>query len=409
MVRLRPFHRDGFGDSVQSMSYDLVFWKGKPPLEPGAIWARLAAEEPVEGLAPFARDEVTKAFRAVFGKAMKVGDPPGTILGRGFELRVADGDKYLHVCCAWGLLESEEGRAVLARIGRVGENLGATQFDPQLAEATEEEGRAPVQGDLGDLGPARTIVHGTPGEDRAQSFGTVEAWSVPAGNGSAIHALFLASAGESMSARHAYHPSRLAEVTCEYVRLVQGVLPFELVVACGGGRAADGCKVRFANRVLAAVGGKVGFIGPSASTLAKEDGRSVSLWTGVRLTAPRAAAVDLTEVVVEAARKALAEAHVGRTRPLRDWLVLMVSIDSAGLAAEELLGAEVPGGGDVATGFEVFDSGAVMPVWSQRAAGVCTVEARLRLPEHGGFALKILNLGFGAAQRHTLPPPLGPS
>jgi hypothetical protein len=312
---------------------------------------------------------------------------------------------YLHVLCNWGLLKSSQGREILANLHHAARKLDATVFNPQLAEPIVEEGREAPRGALDDLGPGRRVVHAKPDEDRAQSFGVVDTWSVSKGSTAAVHAFHVAAIADGFSARHSYHPKNLAELACEYVRIVQDVLPFEMVAAGAVGRAADGGRVGFGNRVFAILEGRIWTAALVGDPVAKAEDRSL---TSVWLNAPRVASVDATPLVDAAARKALALAHEGRTRPLRDWMALMVSLHASGHAVEELFAHEVAPGDDVATAFEAFDSGAVMPVWSQRMSGACFAEVRLRLPERGSFALKVIDRGFGAPQRHTFAPPLGP-
>lgn len=388
------------------MSYDLVFWRERAPQQDRAdVWSRLSDGEAVESIEPLSQADVRAAFRAVFGK--RLAPETDALAGPGFDARVDD--RCVVVTCAWSLLKSDEGREVLAELHRVAERLGAFVFDPQTAAAPVDAGRKPPPGELSAMGPAERIDRRTPGENRAQSFGVVDLWSIAGLEGPSIHNLYIRGAGQHVSAKSSFHPSRLADVRCTYVRVVQDVFPFEIVYACGGGRSAEGTGVAFGQRVIGVVDGAVGFLGSPVSTLVREGKDIHSVWSGMQLAAPRVAAVDLTNRVDTAARRALEQAHAGDTRPLRDLIAHLVAIDSSGMAAEELFAPEVPPGDDVATAFEAFDSGAVMPLWSQRAGGACTVEARLRLPDSGGFTLKIVNRGFGAPQRHAFAPPLGPS
>lgn len=398
------------------MSYDLVFWKGSAHEAPDRIWARLTGGETVEGIEPLLAGEVMDAFQIVFGSDVKL-DEDRTMLGPGFELRVSDGDAYAQICCSWALPASDQGYAVLSKIRRAGERLGATVFDPQTAETPVDAAIQPASAELARLGEARIVEHSRSGEDRAQSFGRLEVWRVAGlqNESKGIHSLFLQAAGDGISSRHASHPSHLSDVVCDYARLVQSVLPFDVLVACGRGRARDGTICSFGNRVLAIVDGRAGFLGSPRNTLIQEDGATIGHWTNVQLSptgplaSPRGPTLDLTDVVARAARDALSAAHEGRTRPLRDWMVLMASIDCDGLAVEELFASEVPPGEGVARSFEAFDSGAIMPLWSQRQFGAVRIEARLRLPESGGFALRLITQDRQAPQRHRLAPPVGPS
>ncbi len=396
------------------MSYDLIMWKKGPAAEASLVWAQLREGEVVEGLAPLTAAEVVGAFQAIFGDAVKIGDHG--IMGPHFELHGLDGP-YVQVCCSWTLAGSDTSPNVLSKIHRVGARLGACVFDPQTsADAPVDPALESKVADLAELGPARRVVHSLAGEDRAQSFGRVDRWQVRGRDGSkaAIHSLFLGAAGGGISSKHGSHPANLTDVVCDYARLVQSVLPFEVLVASGRGRTKDGMTRPLSNQLFAVVDGRVGFLGSPRNTLVTEDGETISCWTGIELSATgplaarRGSVVDLTEVVAASARDALSRAHAGDTRPLREWMVLMVAIDTDGLAAEELFAAEVPETRDVGRAFEAFESGALMPVWSQRLAGCFNVEARLRLPEQGGFGLKLITTDRTALRRHELDPPLGP-
>jgi hypothetical protein len=392
------------------MSYDLVLWRGANEAQ-NLTWARLRDGETVAGLAPFSASEVRAAFERVFGADLRVAGQD--VLGHGFELRVGDDKPYLQICCAWGSAQSEEGRAVLEGLRRVAEVLGATVFDPQTATAPSDPGLVPIPAELPPEAQRRPVDHAQAGEDRAQSFARVELWEATDSPGEGVHALYLRNTGDGKSREHAYHPKNLAGVQCRYARLVQTVFPFDIVVASGTGESAEGTRTTFGNRVLALNDGKAGFLESPVSTTAREDGEVVSCWSRVRwaatgpLATRRGPTVDLTGAFDDAARRALAAAQAGNTRPLRDWMVLLAALDAEGRAAEELLAMEVPAGPDVARAFEAFDSGAQMPVWCQRQSGTFRLEARLRLPEAGGFTFKLIPRDKAAAQRHTLEPPLG--
>lgn len=269
---------------------------------------------------------------------------------------------------------------------------------------------------LSELGlPRRVELPAT--ADRARSFGCVDRWRISGGEGASaqLHTWFLQQAGTAISRAHSFHPSNLTGVVCDYARLVQAVFPFEIVIAAGRGTAKDGTGCGFGARSIGIVDGRCGLLGSPTNTSSTEHGTSVSTWSAVQLSpggasaSRRAPPIDLTEVVAAAARRALAASQAGDTRLLREWLVLMTALDSSGLAAEELFASEAPKGADFAQAFEAFDSGAIMPVWSQRAFGSFAVEARLRLPDRGGFTFKLLTRDREAPQRHRLEPPLGPA
>jgi hypothetical protein len=287
---------------------------------------------------------------------------------------------------------------ILGQLREVASMLSATVFDPQTATAPTTADRPAVEVDLAELGPTRTVRHATAGEDRAQSFARIDTWSIDAEQtevGPAalqIHRVYLAQAGDGMSRQHSFHPSKLRDVACRYARIVQSVLPFEIIVASGEGRADDGTICNFANRVLAVVEGKVGFVLPPENTLVREDGELVARWTALCFapTGPLASRgserTDLTATVAHAVNAALVQAHAGHTRPLRDWLATMVTIAEDGLASEELFANEAPAKPDHAAAFELYESGAAMPLWSGKNGG-CILEARLRIRDEARFAL----------------------
>jgi hypothetical protein len=307
------------------------------------------------------------------------------------------------VRCSSRLLETPQGELILGQLREVASMLSATVFDPQTATAPTAADRPAVLVDLAELGPTRTVRHATEGEDRAQSFARIDTWSIDAEQAEVgpaalrIHGVYLAQAGDGMSRQHSFHPTKLRDVACRYARVVQSVLPFEIIVASGEGRADDGTTCSFGNRVLAVVDGKVGFLLPPQNTIAREeDGELVERWTALCFapTGPLASRgterSDLTAVVARAANAALVQAHTGNTRPLRDWLATMVTIAEDGLAAEELFADEAPAAKpDHASAFELYESGAAMPLWSGKNGG-CILEARLRIKDEARFALTIV-------------------
>jgi hypothetical protein len=366
------------------------------------VWARLSEGDPVEGIEPFAFTEVASAFRTVFGSAMQIDAEATWIAGPGFELRGTP-EPFLYVRCSWRLLETPEGEMILAHLREVAALLSATVFDPQTATVPPAD-RPAVTVDLAELGPTRTVRHATAGEDRAQSFAQIDTWSVDAEAGDVgtaalrIHQVYLAQAGDGVSRQHSLHPTRLRDVACRYARVVQSALPFEIIVASGEGRADDGTTRHFGSRVLAVVDGKIGFLTPPESTRvaeAHEGGEVVERWTALcfsptgPLASRSAERTDLTALVARSANAALVDAQAGNTRPLRDWIATMVSIAEDGLAAEELFAGEAPAGKDQAPAFELYESGAAMPLWSGKNGG-CVLEARLRVRDEEHFALTIV-------------------
>jgi hypothetical protein len=390
----------------------------------------LAAGEPIEGHRPFSAAEVIEAFSSVFESAITVGG--NQILGTGFETTVSDGRPYVQVACSWKLGATPEREFLEARFRRVATRLRAILFDPQVSRTpgarkiAETPGRArdapaksrpanDVPGPLAELGTPTSEDHFRLDEDRAQSFGRIQRWLITGldeGTG-AIHSAFLRESGKGLHPNHEYQPKHLTDVVCHYVRLVQSVLPFDILVASGSGRAKDGAFKPFSNRVIGIVDGKVGMLGSLHNTLVKDGDLTISRWTQVVLAEASSTlklptvVATLTEVVATAARDAHQAALRGQTRPLRDWLALMVAVDSGGMATEELLPSEVPSDQDGARGFRVLDSGAIMPLWTQRPFAAFRVEASLSLAERGRFELDITPRDRRAARRHRFDPPLG--
>jgi hypothetical protein len=114
------------------MSYDLIFWRGRTPTDASKTWNALHAGEDVDGLQLLRSADVVDAFRAEFEQRIRVGD--GRIEGPGFELAVTDGARYLHVTCAWQLIQTFDGRTILARLRAVAERLGCHAYNPQTEE-----------------------------------------------------------------------------------------------------------------------------------------------------------------------------------------------------------------------------------------------------------------------------------
>lgn len=399
--------------SLGVMSYDIVLWGGTSSEDPNEIWARLCGGERVDGITPLAAADLVREFTSAFGAKVRVHD--GVLEGPGFELGLEEGALYVQISCAWTLLESDAGHRVLAHIEDAAKRLGAHVFNPQLA-TRPATAKPAARGDLAQLGAGRVVSYARPGDDRAQSFAKVEIFEVRGhGEPGGAQSIFLDSAGGIYSARDDRHPTRLTDVVCQYVRLVQDALPFELFVVHGQGRQQDGSPSTFGSRILSIFDGAFGFVDSPRSTHgAPEDGAITSIWSGLQFstTGPTASRLgpttDLTAIVAKAARDALEAAQRGDTRRLRDWMVLLASIDTDGRGTEELRREDMPATGEHACAFEVFDAGAVMPIWAQfLGSGAFHVEARLRLPEPGGFTMKLVRTDTNAPVRHKLPYPLG--
>ncbi len=395
------------------MSYDLVLWGGTSPEAANETWTRLRDGERVDGITPLAPVDLVRAFTGVFGTEVQEAD--GALRGPGFELRLENGAPCVQITCSWALPRSDDGRGVLARIEDAARRLGAHVFDPQLATAPVTH-RPAAHGDLAQLGPGRVVSYARPGDPRAQSFAQVERFEVRGhGEPGSAQAMVLEDAGGIYSARDERHPLRLTDVVCHYVRFVQDAFPFELFVVHGHGRQADGSPTRFPSRILGIVDGAFGFLGSPVSTHGeREAGAITSVWSGLRFSTTGPAASrqgstrDLTPVITGVARAALEAAQGGTTRSIRDWMVLLASLDTDGRGTEELLREDTPATGEHARAFEAFDSGAVMPIWAQfPGGGAFHVEARLRLLDRGGFTLTLVRTDMNAPVRHALPPPLG--
>ncbi|MFZ5442957.1 MAG: hypothetical protein ACOZQL_23325 [Myxococcota bacterium] len=244
--------------------------------------------------------------------------------------------------------------------------------------------------------------------ERAQSFTVRRAWAHEgAAPRDALHALFLADADARLARGHSSRSHHLVTLRCDFATLEQSVFPFELVVASGRGEVRDGSTVRFATRVLAVLDGAPGLLASPERTLVTEDGVSLSRWTRVQLeggAAPR----DVTALFARAGLDALEAAHAGDPSRWRHWLVLMAMLDTQGLPVEELLEADVPADEEVRRA-ECFESGGVMPVWSQRAAGAFRLEVRAVVPDERRFTVRLITKDRSAGQRHQLPAPFDAS
>ncbi len=120
------------------MSYDLVFWKGFPTEEPATVWNLLAQGEDVRFVQPIGPGEAVDAFRAEFGAKVAYNVDDGEVLGPGFEFQVEKNAPYLHINCAFGLVEDEDDQGTLSKIQRAGQfRLGCQMFDPQTGEYAE--------------------------------------------------------------------------------------------------------------------------------------------------------------------------------------------------------------------------------------------------------------------------------
>ncbi|MEJ7600765.1 MAG: hypothetical protein WKG01_22865 [Kofleriaceae bacterium] len=381
------------------MSFDLILWRGVPEGGPDLAWSRLVVGDPVAGLAPFTTEEVLAAFKAACRGEVQI---QGTeIFGRDFSVGAEDGALYLHITCAWSVARDAAAQRPIHDAAR---RLDATVFDPQLAKPPPVVTRSIAA--AAEWGTS----HGYEGElpaERATTLAGMTFSSMPPDRGpllEQVHALFVHHASKHQSRTDAMHPANLDDLVCTYARLAPDTLPFEVVIACGHGTYVNRSYVldsRLPRCLIGIAGGRLGILSSPVSTYGKDaDGAHVSTWKAIRLEPggpahdARGDHVDLTSQVADAARAALARAHAGDTLPLRSWLAAMVSIDAGGGAAFE---HEAP---------EVFEAGAVMKLWAQYMFAVRIVEARLRLPDRGGFAL-VIGSAAGEALPRALPAPVG--
>jgi hypothetical protein len=407
------------------VSYDFVLWRVPAESATGETFRMLASGETVEGLKPFTAAEVVDAFSEVFGADVTV-SPKQRILGPSFETLVSDGDRYVQIGCSWKVAQSPERESLEGKLGRVARKLGASLFNPQDVAPVKSASPKPpgklsaneittIDDLLVGLGTPKRERYSRADEDRAQSFACVDRWRVSGldWEGTGLHAMFVRDAGHRKSVQDQFHPTRLTGLVCDYARLVQSVLPVEMIAANGGGQAKDGVGYTFPARVIGIINGQVGFVTSPHSTLLREDDVVMNKWTDVILAPPNSGPRDsgspavLTEAFDAAARSAFAAARAGDTRRLRDWIVLMCAVSTNGLAAEELLPGEVPPGDSGAPAFQLLEDGAVMPVWSCRDSASFRVQAELDLSGRRGFVLKIIPRDRSSPRRHDLGPPLG--
>lgn len=125
------------------MSWDLVFWRGRPNATASAVFEALCDGEAVDFIEPVARERIRIAFTAEYADDLEVenNDDSLAIRGRGFELSVKDGDRLLTARCAWGFAGDDD---VLGALIRAGRRAGCSAFDPQSGAFWE----APLDGDV---------------------------------------------------------------------------------------------------------------------------------------------------------------------------------------------------------------------------------------------------------------------
>lgn len=418
-----------------AMSYDLLFWRSPPHHAPDAILDALQEDEPVDGLEPFTRAEVTAAFF----ETMDVREDELGLLGRGFELGLADGARYLQVCCSWRVLD---GTDTLDALVRVGQRLGCRVFDPQLGRyltgaptaAERSAGRAlrdagadharaelgldPVRLDRGFDAVARKlaapIVAATP-DERAASFEGARTWTTPEDLAEpafeAIERFLVEVPGQGIARGHEFHPANASSRRGVYAALDRDVLGIDVVVARLESTFASGSGSS-THRLLALVEGRPGFLRPTGREQGEEEGRRLTRMTGFACErfGPTASASrrasdpprELGPVVARALAAALERARSGDDRALRRALTVLCSLANEGHATVEL---SPPDG---VSAIEVYEAGAALFVWSQRAGVAYTSEVRLALPDDGALRVTIVD-HERSARSFDVPAPFGPS
>ncbi len=119
------------------MSYDLVFWRGRPTETPSTVWRKLNAGQAVAFMLPLVFEEVVAGFREEYGEDLRI-EGSGELQGRGWSFGIDDGALYLYVTCAWALAEDP---AALARLRSAGRRAGCSMYDPQTGQYFEASAR----------------------------------------------------------------------------------------------------------------------------------------------------------------------------------------------------------------------------------------------------------------------------
>jgi hypothetical protein len=112
------------------VSYDLILWRGRPTRSASAVWGALRAGLPVEFVMPLRFADVREAFRTQLDCRITGGDTSGGFTGRGWEFSVADGDRYIHVMCGWGITEDA---AALPGLRAAARRALCSVYDPQTS------------------------------------------------------------------------------------------------------------------------------------------------------------------------------------------------------------------------------------------------------------------------------------
>ena len=110
------------------MSYDLIFWRGRPDGSAERVWSALYNRQPVNFVMPLVFADVRAAFEAELKGDLRVDEKTGEIQGRGWETTLHDGDRYIHVVCSWQLAQD---RSAIVQLKRAGQRAGCSMFDPQ--------------------------------------------------------------------------------------------------------------------------------------------------------------------------------------------------------------------------------------------------------------------------------------
>lgn len=117
---------------VRGMSYDLVFWRGRPVASPRNVWRALHDGETVPFIMPLRRADVTAALAAALGDDVRIHG--GSVEGRGWECGIDDGAHYIYVTCGWGITEHPEN---VERLRVAMKRACLSMFNPQTLEYFE--------------------------------------------------------------------------------------------------------------------------------------------------------------------------------------------------------------------------------------------------------------------------------
>jgi hypothetical protein len=118
----------------ESMSYDLIFWRGITSDKPGDVLKKLSRGEAVEGLELLDRERIVAVFGEVFEGKIRIVpayDEYGDCLeGPMYGVRLREPLRSLWVTCAWGIVKQPDlhRRLIIAGYDRLGCHL----YNPQI-------------------------------------------------------------------------------------------------------------------------------------------------------------------------------------------------------------------------------------------------------------------------------------